>query len=152
MGLLAANGVEREKLKTLQTWPEKNTQQKIYSSFFISTLMETSGERRSVPQSKSGSNGWNGAVGLLLAASSNASSGMDQSSGTGDGDRRFSGSTFRISSTLSRSWHQAPCMMFCIIFWRKMRVRASFTSCGWRERASLKRSPGLKTTVSAVSG
>ena len=77
----------------------------LHSSFFISTLMETSGERRSVPQSKSGSNGWNGAVELLPAApSSDESSGIDQSSGMGDGDRRFSGSTFRISSTLSHSW------------------------------------------------
>ena len=35
MGLLAANGVEREKIKTLQTWLEKNTQQTISASFFF---------------------------------------------------------------------------------------------------------------------
>lgn len=45
---------------------------------------------------------------VLLAPSlnSDASSGIDQSSEMGDGDRRVSGSTFKISSMLPRSWSQ----------------------------------------------
>ncbi len=157
MGILAANGggvetgSKREgKIKDIEKKHGRGrTQGKflLHSSFLISTLMEPSGELRSVPQSKSGSNGWNGAVEALPAASSslserNSPTGISQSSGEGVPGSRLSGSIARICSMSSCSrCHCCIAMCWIILLWM-MSVHTRLTSFGWRARASLKRSPG----------
>ena len=107
--------------------------------------METSGEERSVPQSKSGSNGWN-AVELPPAASPSVSvttpSGIDQSSGEVVRGSRLSGSMARMfSMSVCSKCHSWLAMCWTIRHWMMM-VRILFTSSGWRAKASLNLSPG----------